>query len=92
MKLLQQSFEAWVPLYRLGTAYMAAHDPALASSAFQKGLEIEPGNRAMALQAEHSMAQAKYEEQCRAAHQGLYQRNLVLQLRAVRKLQPKRQP
>lgn len=71
---------------------MAAHDPALASSAFQKGLEIEPGNRAMALQAEHSMAQAKYEEQCRAAHQGLYQRNLVLQLRAVRKLQPKRQP
>ena len=66
---------------------MAAHDPASASSAFRKGLELEPGNRTMALQAEHSAAQAKYEEQCRAAYQGLHQRDLVLQLRAVRNLQ-----
>lgn len=89
LKVLQQRAEEWVPLYRLGTAYMAAHDPASASSAFQKGLELEPGNRTMALQAEQSAAQAKYEEQCRAAYQGLHQRDLVLQLRAVRNLQPR---
>ena len=87
LRLPQKTFEARVPLYRLGTAYMAAHDPASASSAFQKGLELEPGNRAMALQAEHSKAQAKYEEQCRAAYQGLYQRDLVLRLRTVSNVQ-----
>ena len=68
---------------RLGTAYAAAHDPASASTAFRRGLELEPGNQAMKLQAKHSAAQAQYEEQCRAAYQGLHQRDLVLKLRAV---------
>ena len=68
---------------RLGAAYMALHDPLSASAAFQKGLELEPGNAAMKLQAEHSRSQADYEGQCMAAYRGLYQRDLVLKLRAV---------
>lgn len=62
---------------------MAAHDPASASVSFGKGIKLEPGNQALILQAKHSRAQAKYEEQCRVAYQGLSQRDLVLQLRAV---------
>lgn len=68
---------------RLGTAYLALHDPLAASTAFQKGLELEPGNAAMKLQAEHSRSQADYEDQCMAAYRGLYQRDLVLKLRTV---------
>ena len=88
-RVLQQVSKAQMLLYRLGTAYMAAHDPVSASAAFRNGLELEPSNQAMSLQAKQSTAQAKYEEQCRAAYQGLYQRDLVLQLRAVSYLHPR---
>ena len=68
---------------RLGAAYLVLHDPLAASAAFQKGLELEPDNAAMKLQAEHSRKQADYERQCMAVYRGLYQRDLVLKLRAV---------
>ena len=68
---------------RLGAAYLALHEPRAASAAFQKGLELEPGNAAMKLQAEQSRSQADYERQCMAVYRGLYQRDLVLKLRAV---------
>ena len=69
--------------YRLGAAFLALYEPLAASAAFQKGLELEPGNAAMKLQAEQSRSQADYERQCMAAYRGLYQRDLVLKLRAV---------
>ena len=69
--------------YRLGAAYLALYEPLAASAAFRKGLELEPGNAAMKLQAEQSRSQADYERQCMAAYRGLYQRDLVLKLRAV---------
>jgi len=65
---------------------MAANDPISASSAFKRGLDLEPSNQAMKLQAKDSGAQAKYEAQCTAAYRGLHQRDLVLKLRAVRHL------
>ena len=77
---------AYTLAYRLGAAYLALHEPLAASAAFQKGLELEPGNAAMKLQAEQS--QADYERQCMAVYRGLYQRDLVLKLRAVSHHEP----
>lgn len=64
-------------------AHMVLHDPHAASSAFNRGLELDPGSTAIKLQAQRSRAQAEYEDECSAAYRGLHQRDLVLKLRAV---------
>lgn len=69
---------------RLGAACTALYEYGAAAEALARGVLLDGKNKDMAAKLKEARAHAKYAEDCRRAHAGVHQRDLVLKLRAVR--------
>lgn len=68
---------------RLGAACMALYEYGAAAEALNRGMLLDGSNKDMAAKLKEAHARAKYGQDCRRAHAGFQQRDLVLKLRAV---------